>query len=131
MSDAGADGAVLQRGGVVVEFDQFGKARADIVQHGPDGCRPASSRSRVTPPGTMMSRIRRWPKAASAARKTLSRNIAAMGVHQREGGIVADRADVAEMIGEPLQFRQQRAQPDRARSGTARSSAASAACENA
>ena len=40
---------------------------------------------------------------------------AAMGVHQREGGIVADRADVAEMVGEPLEFGHQRAQPDGAR----------------
>ena len=39
---------------------------------------------------------------------------AAMGVHQRKGGIVADGADVAEMVGKPLEFRQQRAQPDRA-----------------
>ncbi len=39
---------------------------------------------------------------------------AAMGVHQRERGVVADRADVAEMVGEPLQFGHQRAQPHRA-----------------
>ena len=37
---------------------------------------------------------------------------AAMRVHQGERGVVADRADVAEMVGEPLEFRQQRAQPD-------------------
>ena len=39
---------------------------------------------------------------------------AAMRVHQREGGVVADRADVAEMVGKPLEFREQRPQPDRA-----------------
>ena len=33
-----------------------------------------------------------------------------MCVHQRKGRIVADGADVAEMIGEPLEFCQQRAQ---------------------
>ena len=38
-----------------------------------------------------------------------------MGVHQRERRVVADRADVAEMIGEPLELGHQRAQPDRAR----------------
>src|SRR5260221_7681509 len=37
-----------------------------------------------------------------------------MRVHQCEGGIVADRADVAEMIGKPLELRQQSAQPNRA-----------------
>ena len=35
----------------------------------------------------------------------------AMGVHQRERRVVADRADVAEVIGEPLHFGHQRAQP--------------------
>ena len=38
-----------------------------------------------------------------------------MGVHQREGGVVADRADVAEMVGEALELGHQRAQPDGAR----------------
>ncbi len=37
---------------------------------------------------------------------------AAVGVHEREGGVVADRADVAEMIGEALELGHQRAQPD-------------------
>ena len=50
-----------------------------------------------------------------------------MGVHQREGGVVADRADVAEMIGEPLEFRHQR-RADNARAAAPRSpSAASTA----
>ena len=40
---------------------------------------------------------------------------AAFGVHQREGGVVADGADVAEMIGEALELGHQRAQPDGAR----------------
>src|SRR3546814_7462092 len=34
-------------------------------------------------------------------------------MHQGEGGIVAHRADIAEVIGDPLQFRHQRAQPVR------------------
>ena len=50
-----------------------------------------------------------------------------MRVHQREGSVVADRADIAEMIGEPLQFRHQRAQTDRARGGASKPSAASTA----
>ena len=37
-----------------------------------------------------------------------------MSVHQREGGVVADGADVAEMVGKPLELREHRAQPDRA-----------------
>ena len=35
----------------------------------------------------------------------------AVGVHQREGRVVADRADVTEMIGDALELRHQRAQP--------------------
>ncbi len=38
-----------------------------------------------------------------------------MGVHQRERGVVADRADIAEVVGDALQFRHQGAQPDAAR----------------
>src|SRR5439155_972310 len=40
---------------------------------------------------------------------------AAVGMDEREGGVVADGADVAEMVGEALQLRHQRAQEDRAR----------------
>ena len=40
---------------------------------------------------------------------------AAVGVHEREGGVVADGADVAEVVGEALELGHQRAQPDRAR----------------
>ncbi len=35
---------------------------------------------------------------------------AAMGMHQREGGIVADGAEIAEVIGNPLQLGHQAAQ---------------------
>ena len=38
----------------------------------------------------------------------------AMGLHHREGRVVADRADIAQVIGEPFQFRHQAAQPVRA-----------------
>jgi hypothetical protein len=37
----------------------------------------------------------------------------AMGVHQREGSIVADRADVTKVIREALQLRHESAQPTR------------------
>ena len=39
----------------------------------------------------------------------------AMGVHQREGSIVADRADVTKVICEALQLRHERPQPTRSR----------------
>ena len=40
---------------------------------------------------------------------------AAMRMDQREGGVVADGADVAEVVGEPLQLGHEGAQPDGAR----------------
>ena len=40
---------------------------------------------------------------------------ATLRMHQRERGVVADRADVSEMIGEALELGHQRAQIDRAR----------------
>ena len=39
----------------------------------------------------------------------------AMGVHQGEGGVVADRADVAEVVGDPLEFGHHAAKIVRAR----------------
>ena len=75
---------------------------------------PPSPRSSVTPPGTMRSIISLWPKQACAARKRALAQDAAFGIDQREGGVVADGADIAEMIGEALKLGHQRAQPDRA-----------------
>jgi hypothetical protein len=51
---------------------------------------------------------------------------AAMGVHQRESGIVADRADVAEMVGEPFELGHQ-ARSQWARGGASTPHAASTA----
>ena len=74
--DAGADGAVLQRGGLVVELHQRREARA-YRRRSAHGCRrhPSESRSTATPPGTMQSIIRRWPKQAAAQRSTRSRSM--------------------------------------------------------
>src|SRR5258706_8736997 len=47
------------------------------------------------------------------AQDTLAQH-AAMRVDQREGGIVTDAADVAEMVGEPFEFCEQSTQPYRA-----------------
>ena len=39
---------------------------------------------------------------------------AAKGVHQHKGGIIADCPDIAEMVGKPLEFGEQRSEPNRA-----------------
>ena len=43
----------------------------------------------------------------------------AMGVQQREGGVVGDEADVVDVVGDSLELGQQRAKPDRSRWGLA------------
>ena len=55
------------------------------------------------------------PKARVRGPENLLAQNAAVGVHERERGIIADRPDIAEMVGEPLELRHQRAQIDRTR----------------
>ena len=62
----------------------------------------------------MISRINRWPNAVIGCAQHVLAQHAAKGVHQRKGGIVADPADVAEMVGKPLEFGEQRSEPNRA-----------------
>ena len=114
LQDAGGDGAVLQRGGVVVELDQLAESGAGsfVEQRAQRGRRRRRARSAATPPGTMRSIISRWPKQASRGAQHALAQDAAMGVHEREGGVVADRADIAEMVGDALELGHQRAQPD-------------------
>ena len=122
------DGAVLQRGGVVVELDQLGKRAADLgEQRRRSPPTPSAARSRATPPGTMRSIISRWPKQASAARSTRSRSMPQWACISAKDGVVADGADVAEMVGEALQLGHQRAQPDARAAATSTPSAASTA----
>ena len=107
---SGIDGTILQRSGVVIEFDKRGKAQADIVQHGLDGFRPAIADVAADAAGhDDVAHQAMAEGGACCAQHALAQH-AAMRVHQCEGGIVADGADVAEMVGEPLEFCQQRAQ---------------------
>jgi hypothetical protein len=111
---AGIDGAVLQRRRVVVEFDQGRKAQADIAQHRLDQFCPvfaevvghAAGRNDIPQQSVTEGAI-------GCAQHALPQH-AAMRVHQGEGGIIADRADVAEMVGKPLEFSDQCPQPNRA-----------------
>ena len=56
---AGGDGAVLERGGVVVDLDQPGKLVRTVSSSARRASMPPSPRSSVTPPGTMRSIISR------------------------------------------------------------------------
>ena len=128
--DAGVDGTILKRGGVVVEFDQVRESERGYCR-APHGCSLAPfRRDRDQPAGhDDVSHQAVTEGDVRRAENVLAQHVA-VGLHQAEGRVVADRADVAEVVGEPLEFRQQRPQPDR-RGGTASCRAASAARENA
>ena len=74
--EAGADGAILERRGVVVELDQLGKVGAQILEKSGYRQRAIARQIDATPPGTTRSIISRWPKQLSAARSTYSRSSA-------------------------------------------------------
>ena len=69
----------------------------------------------LTPPGDDAIHHQPVAEAGCGRAQDMLAQHRAMGVHEREGGVVADRADVAEMIGEAFEFGHQRAQPHRAR----------------
>jgi hypothetical protein len=63
VDDAGGGEAVLQAGVLVVEHAQLRQFGADRVHCSTMAARPAASRSTATPPGTMRSIRKRWPKS--------------------------------------------------------------------
>ena len=112
---AGAHRAILQRGGVVVEFNQARETAADFGKQslhlrgafGRDIAGDTSGHDRVHHQSMTEASFR-------CAQYTLAQD-AALRMHHRERSIVADGADIAEMIGQPLDFRHQCAQVGRAR----------------
>jgi hypothetical protein len=114
LENAGGHGAVLQRGGAVIELDQLGKAAA----HGSDqGAQAAHAGVRQIADNAAGHHPVHHQAVAEAglrhAQGVLAQN-AAVRMHQRERRVVADGADIAEVVGDPLQLRHQRAQPRRA-----------------
>ena len=110
--DAGGDGAVLQRGGAVVELDQLGEAAADGAD---EGRQPLRTRLGKVDSGAARHYAVHHQAVAEAgvgdAQDVLAQD-AAVGVNEREGSVVADCADVAEVVGEALELGHQRAQED-------------------
>ena len=115
LHDAGRNGAVLQRSGVVVQLDKPRKHFAEFdEQH-------AQLRGTV---GRHIARdaarhddVHHQPVAEAdlgCAQAALAQN-AGLRMHQRESGVVADSADVAEMVRQALELGHQRAQVERAR----------------
>ena len=129
LEDAGRDGAVLQRGRVVIERDQgreqrLGFRRGASCRTGEicrDADRPRCRRARRSrASGDGRSNV-------SAARSTRSRNTAQWASIREKDGVVADRADIAQMVGETFHFRHQGTQPVRHAAADRTPSAASTA----
>ena len=92
-----------------------GKRRRTWVRSLRSSATPSGARSTATPPGHDPIHHQAVPEAGVGGAQHQLAQHAAMGVHQRKRGVVADRADVAEMIGDALELGHERAQPDRAR----------------
>ena len=115
LQDPGADRAVLQRGGVVVEPDELRKGLPDLAQK--HGNRLGSAGREIDRDAAGSDRVHHQPMAErgfGGAQDPFAQD-SGVGVHQGEGRVVADRADVAEMVGDPLEFGHESAQPWRAR----------------
>ena len=92
-----------------------GKRRRTVSISARSCAMPSAPRSSVTPPGTTRSIINLWPKQALRGTQGPLAQDATFRIHQGEGRIVADRAEIAEMVGDTLELRHQRPEPDRAR----------------
>jgi hypothetical protein len=113
IDDAGGDEAILQAGMLVVECAQFLYRRFDRPALLDDGGQPAASASQATPPGTMRSNRKRWPNRRGIEPHPVLLEAQELGQAEGEGGIVAQRAEVAEMVGDALALQHQRAQRQR------------------
>ncbi len=115
LQHARADGPVLQRGGVVVQPDQPRQAPPQLGKQVAQRGHALGAQIGGDPADHDPIAHQPVPEAGIRGTQHALAQNAGMGVHQREGGIVADRADVAQVVGDPLELGHQRTQPDRAR----------------
>ena len=127
---AAAAKAVLQAGMVVVDLAQqadlaIERARiASRISRRDVRCEIAARRR----PGTTTSISRRWPNARQLRRSTSSFRRENCARPKRESAVIAEIAQVAQVVGNALALEAQRAQP-RARAGaSSRPAMASTAC---
>ena len=112
---SGGAGAILQRRGIVVERDDLLEARHDVVERRHD--RGAAVRRNVLGDAAGNDPVHHQPvteRPVGRRQHALAEN-AAMGVDQCERRVVADRADIAEMIGDAFELRHDAAQHGGAR----------------
>ena len=102
--NSGPDRAILQRGGVVVKLNEAGKAPVDFVQNLPDGgCAGSIKIGRHASGNNAIHHQPMTERGVGSAQHAFAQD-AAMSMHEGERGIIADRADIAEMVGEALQL---------------------------
>ena len=111
---ARVDRPVLQRSGVVIELDQLRKAPATLAQQRTN--ERLALLVQIAPDPARHDLIHHKPMTEASIRRAqhLLAQVPALRVHHGKGGVIADGADVAEVIGEPFELAHERAQPHRA-----------------
>ena len=102
-------------------LDELGHARAHHGEQAPRArCAPAASRSTAHAAGHHAVHHQPVAEAGVARAQHFLAQDAAMGVDEREGGVVADEAEVVDVVGDPLEL------GHAARAASARAAAADA-----
>src|SRR5262249_37804031 len=102
--NAGVYRAVLQRCGVIVELDQLRKAAANVANKQASCRRALLFKIGSYTPRQHAIHHQAMVKAPICRPQDLLAQDAAMRVKQRKRGVVADGADVPEVIGEALEL---------------------------
>ena len=110
LDDSCGDGAILQRSGVVVKIDQARKHLSHFRKQRVHLCDPV--RRDVARDPARHDRIHHQTvteRGVGSAQDALAQD-GGVRMHQCKRSVVADRADVAEMVGKPLELGHQRPQ---------------------
>ena len=103
--DAGVAGAILQRRRIVVQPHDLGKTRLDHVEHDGDGGRAVAGEILRDAARHDAVHHQPVPERDVARRQNPLAQDAAMRMQDGERRVVADRPDVAQVIGDALELR--------------------------
>ncbi len=101
---------VQNRGGAVVKIDQLRDALADLFDQRPDNRLALGIKVRRDPARHDAVAHEAMAEGGFCCAKNLFAQHAHLRQHHHKGGIVADPADIAQVIGQPFQFGHQPAQ---------------------
>ena len=102
----------MQRGGVVVELDQGGKPASTLADKRTQALDALVGEIAGDAPGDDAVAHQAVAKAQIGGPQDAFTQDAAMGMHERKRRVVANRPDVAEVIGQPLELSHECAQPN-------------------